>query len=102
MTRTRVNFVEMEKVLIALSNTITDLSNETDQLGIDLRKILGEDAWTGGASNDFEKDREEWNKAEVRMGDALNRAAKALHVATDNYKMAEEANRRAWGVGGTT
>lgn len=96
MAYTKVNFVEMQRVQGELLKVITALDTETDNLIKDLKGILGNKAWEGGAMSDFEGYKAKWDQSEIRMGEELTKAAKALGTATDNYMAAEAANRKAW------
>ncbi|MEV4250967.1 WXG100 family type VII secretion target [Streptosporangium canum] len=93
---TKVNFVQMERVQGELLQVVTAMDTVTDNLITQLRATLGEASWSGGASEFFEQHRAKWDQAEQEMGRQLNEAAKALGVATENYRAAEQRNKAIW------
>ncbi|GAA3425122.1 WXG100 family type VII secretion target [Streptosporangium sandarakinum] len=93
---TKVNFVEMERVEQELLKVVTDMDKATDDLLTKVHNILGDNAWEGGARGFFEEHRQKWDAEEREMGNQLNEAAKALGIATENYRAAEARNRAIW------
>ncbi|MEU7987060.1 hypothetical protein AB0B56_19560 [Streptosporangium canum] len=104
---TKVNFVQMERVQGELLQVVTAMDTVTDNLITQLRATLGEaswsgeatkgeEGWSGGASEFFEQHRAKWDQAEQEMGRQLQEAAKALGVATENYRAAEQRNKAIW------
>lgn len=101
--RTQVNFGMMEEANIALLGVVTKLDQITDDLYKQIMLDFGQDSndpavnnWDGAAKEYFDQRRRAWDQAEREMGDQLHAAARALGVANDNYKAAEDANRRIW------
>ncbi|MEQ4715237.1 hypothetical protein [Nonomuraea sp. B19D2] len=101
--RTQVNFGMMEEANIALLGVVTKLDQITDALYKQIMTDFGQESsdpavnnWDGHARTYFDERRRAWDLAEKEMGDQLHAAAKALGMANDNYKAAEDANRRIW------
>ncbi|GLW05010.1 hypothetical protein Misp01_01400 [Microtetraspora sp. NBRC 13810] len=92
----KVNFGAMEETQIGLLNVVTAMDKATDDLITQLKVVLGDEAWQGGAAEFFEQHRVKWNAAEAEMGRQLGEAARALGVANENYRAAEARNKAIW------
>jgi WXG100 family type VII secretion target len=92
---TKVNFGQME---LAQSDFITILGSfekATDELLVKLKNELGAH-WHGAAEGFFRQHEVKWNEAAARMRTNLDELQKAVQIANENYRAAENRNKSIW------
>ncbi|MEV0233321.1 WXG100 family type VII secretion target [Nonomuraea sp. NPDC050786] len=92
---TKVNFGHMELAQGDFVKILGSFEKATDDLLARLKTDLGSH-WEGGAEEFFRQHEAKWNQAAATMRSQLDELQKAVQIANENYRAAENRNKSMW------
>ncbi|WP_336207649.1 WXG100 family type VII secretion target [Nonomuraea sp. LPB2021202275-12-8] len=92
---TRVNFGQMDLAQQDFVKIIAAFETKIDWLMTQLKTDLGT-AWSGVAKATFEDHERRWNAEAAKMRSQLDELQKAVLIANENYRAAENRNKAMW------
>ncbi|MEV4110560.1 WXG100 family type VII secretion target [Nonomuraea sp. NPDC049695] len=92
---TKVNFGHMELAQGDFVKILGSFEKATDDLVARLKTDLGSH-WEGGAEEFFRQHEVKWNQAAAQMRSQLDELQKAVQIANENYRAAENRNKSMW------
>lgn len=80
---------DIKSAALAIEDKLTQLEN----------RMQGRmDQWTGAASQSFTEARQRWDRAMNDMKDVLNDIGQTVGLSNEEYKRAEAANAKRFGI----
>lgn len=95
MSEIQVSFSAIQGGGSSCRSTASSIRSQLDDLRAEVQRLAG--GWEGQASTEYQSKQKQWDEAAADLQQVLERIAKALDEAANQYKATEQANAAVWG-----